>query len=173
MERKRFTTGTGRLTADQLNYALDAADQVFNPPNAWEALSWTGPILSKVKSSAQMTKMAKNGSTVNVDNRFLYDLVAVEIGSLIETSSLLELDLVTTSGHYAINLAEYANTATQAEGVTISNLPTTFSLQPVPDGSLVWAFYRPFPRVSGSTDPDERGFVAAFTQTNHFDGACP
>ena len=154
----------GRLTADQLNYALEAVDQFNRTPGGLPRL----PILSKVKSSIWMTQEV-DGETVDLDNRFFGDLVGLT--GLVETSSLVELDRSRRAA--TTPSTEYANTAIQAEGVTISNLLTTFSLQPVPDGSLVWAFYRPFPRVSGSTDPDERGFVAAFTQTNHFDGACP
>ncbi len=164
MESKRFSSGTGRLTSDVLNYINDAADQVFNPPNQWEEIAWTGPILTKVIGSTEM-----GGS---YPNRWLYNLQAVDLGSVQDMAQLVELSLGNTDGLFAINLAEAANTGTQAEGVTLSNLPTGFSLQPIPTGSLVFTFYRPFPYSSGSSDPNQQGFVAAFTQTNHFDGEC-
>lgn len=165
MERKRFSTGTGRLTPEILNHWNAAADQVFNPGSPWEEIAWHGPVLAQVVDSTAMGEANPN--------RWFYDLQPVDFKTLEDMDQLVTISLGSTEGNHAINLAECSNTATTALGVTLDNLPEGFSLQPIPDDSLVWAYYRPFAFVTDSDDVNEQGFVAAFTQTNHFDGACP
>ena len=61
------------------------------------------------------------------------------------------------------NVCELANTQTVAMGITIANLPGTFALQPVPDGTIV-------PVWLGVDDSSEwTGFLI---WPNQFDGEC-
>ena len=53
MEPKRFSYGTGRLTADQLNAMSDATHRVMNPTTPWSEASWSGPIPCRVNSSVE------------------------------------------------------------------------------------------------------------------------
>mgnify|MGYP003627201705 FL=1 len=66
----------------------------------------------------------------------------------------------------ALNIWELSNDATTQYGVTVSTLPGTYELKPVPVGAfvMVWA---------SSAKPDIQGFrLALFQYPNQFDGAC-
>jgi|TARA_R110000824_G_scaffold315246_1_gene502324 hypothetical protein len=69
----------------------------------------------------------------------------------------------------AFNIYEYANTATTAMGISIASLPTGFSLDSVPVGSIV-----PASIASGSIDDTSitSGTLFMIQWPNQFNGTC-
>lgn len=141
----------------------------------FQGLTWTGPHLMRVDSSEQMQTLeviadpeadppVAGEPPVDIPNRWLYDLVGVQINDIRDPSTWSEPGSIETEGNYAINMIEAPNTDTVALGVTLSELPAGFSLQPIPDGTLVWAYF--------ASDSEEPGFQCVFSATNQFDGSC-
>jgi len=169
-----FTQGQGRLTADILNSFQQSTNQVDQMYEPFKGPTWSGPHLMRVKLSEQMQTLevvadpdadppVTGEPPVDIPNRWLYDLVGMQVEDIRDPSTWYEQDFE-TDGPYAINMVEAPNTDTIALGVTLSSLPTGFSLQPIPDGTLVWAYFTP--------DSGEPGFQCVFSATNQFDGDC-
>ena len=187
MKPKVFTQGTGRLTADVLNDWQDTSRKVEQMGDPYQPAGWTGPMLCKVEASTPMIRRGDElspgdpdndppippayGPDVEVPNRWLYDLVQINMGSPVD-STQWTAGPGGTAGDFAINLAETANSDTHAMGVDLDNLPEGFELQPVADGTLVWAYFTTAPFERGSTYAEHQGFIAAFESTNQFDGEC-
>ncbi len=164
MEPKRYSSGTGRLTADQLNAMSDATHRVLNPPTPWAEAIWSGPIPCRIESSTPMGE--------GHPNRWLYDLQAIDFDSITDSTQFRAVAQIRTDGNFAFNLAECANTNTISMGVDLNSLPSGWELKPIPDDAIVWAYFQTFIAVANSTDPNEQGFLAAFSMANHFDGDC-
>ncbi|MCP4813898.1 MAG: hypothetical protein GY888_15435 [Planctomycetaceae bacterium] len=161
MKPAKFTQGMGRLTADILNNYQDVSRAVEQAYEPFQGPTWAGPYLMKVKLSEAM--QTTDDPPVDIPNRWLYDLVGMQVEDIRVPSTWYEQDFE-TDGPYAINMVEAPNTDTVALGVTRSSLPTGFSLQPIPDGTLVWAYFTP--------DVGQPGFQCVFSATNQFDGTC-
>ncbi len=156
-----FTAGVGRLSADILNSFQSTTNQVDQMYAPFQGPTWSGPHLMKVKLSEQM--QTTDDPPVDIPNRWLYDLVGMQVEDIRDPSTWYEQDFE-TDGPYAINMIEAPNTDTIALGVAISSLPSGFSLQPIPDDTLVWAYFTP--------DTGQPGFQCVWSATNQFDGGC-
>lgn len=149
-----FTAGVGRLSADILNDFQQTSNQVDQMYQPFQGPTWSGPHLMRVKLSEEMP---------DVPNRWLYDLVGIQINDITDPTTWYEQDFE-TDGPYAINMVEAPNSDTVALGVTLSSLPQGFNLKPIPDKTLVWAYFTP--------DSGQPGFQCVFSATNQFDGTC-
>jgi len=169
-----FTSGVGRLSADILNSFQSTTNQVDQMYGQFQAPTWSGPHLMRVKLSEQMQTLEvvadpdadppiAGEQPVDIPNRWLYDLVGMQVEDIRDPSTWYEQDFE-TDGPYAINMVEAPNTDTTVLGVPVSNLPDGFSLQPIADGTLVWAYFTP--------DTGQPGFQCVFSATNQFDGTC-
>ena len=156
-----FSSGSGRLTADILNSyqrATNEVDQLYNP---FEKPAYAGPYLMQVTASEQM--QTTDDPPVDIPNRWLYSLVSIQINDIRDPSTW-DTQSLTTDGAYAMNMVEAPNTDTKAMGIEIDSLPEGWALQPIPEDTLVWAYFTP-----ESGDP---GFQCVFSASNQFDGEC-
>ena len=182
----RFTTGTGRLSADMLNGWQETSNTVNQMALTYQSPGWEGPVLMKVLNSVDMMKRGPEtdpgtpgtpgadppysdyvaptyGPDVAAVNRWQYDLQEVSIDVITNPETWGTMTRA-TDGDYAINLTEVPNSDTHCMGVDLANLPAGFELQPIPDGAIVWAYFNIL-----AEDP---GFMCVFSSTNQFDGVC-
>jgi len=157
-----FTNGQGLLSADVLNQVMDATANVqaeewnqFSQSSAWE-----GPRVCKIISSEAIQISGTD------QNRWLYEVDEVQITD--HNTATISANGWKSGGKYAINTAEWGNTATTAAGITVANLPGTYALQPIPTDSLVilWGA-----ATTGSIGGGPK-WIGVFERTNHFDGGC-
>ena len=163
MNPTKFTQGQGRLSADILNQFQDTSRQVEQMYNPFAGPTWDGPHLMKVVESEAMQTTAD--PAVDIPNRWLYALIAIGIEDIRDPDTWTNDTSLSTEGLFAINMVEAPNTATDALGVPIDELPEGFELQPIPDKTLVWAYF--------SIEVGDPGFLCVFSATNQFHGECP
>ena len=113
---------------------------------------WDPPGLFKIVSSVSLAA-----------NKWKYRLQECGIDSLTGEIFIPNPIRFDTETERAFNLAELNNTATVASGLTVANIPGGFTLQPVANGTLVWATMR----------YDENGLICIFNLAGEFFGACP
>ncbi len=185
MNNKVFSQGTGRLTADVLNTWQATTNTVDNMAPANQPNGWQGPKLLRVIGSTEMTR---RGDVINpgdpeadppvpptyaddieVPNRWWYDVEEISMKNSADSSSW---KVRSPREMVAINLAEAANTETEAMGIVLADLPDGFELQHIPDGSIVHGFTCSSPFERGASSPEFKGYVLAFTLANQFDGSC-
>ena len=154
----RFSQGLGRLTADKLNRLTENSAKVeaFDLGAAPRPARAFGPVPCEITGSAQMTAPASG--------KWLYSVKEIKFTTDRTTSEA-------TNGwtcDNVVNLRELGNTTTEMDGVTVSELPGTFDLQPIPTGALVMVWF------AGNTDEteDAQVFSAFFEQGSKFYGAC-
>ena len=124
---------------------------------------WKGPIPCKVESS---TRVYPGGDNDGVDRgKWVYTIKAIDWGDeyAFPTGSRTDAGFESST---ALNIYELGNDATTQYGITVSTLPGTYELKPVPDGAYVMAYVSP----AAKDDQDFR--LCIFQYPNQFDGAC-
>ncbi len=185
MNSKVFTQGTGRLTADVLNDWQETSNTVSNMGAPQAQQGWQGPKLVRVLSSSDMVARGPEtspgdptedppvpptyGDDITVPNRWWYEVEELSIKNPTDSEAW---KVTSPRVMTAINTIEMGNTETQAMGVTLANLPSGFSLQPIADGTILHAWTCVSPFVKGETHKEFQGYVLAFSATNQFDGEC-
>lgn len=185
MNSKVFTQGTGRLTADVLNDWQDTSNTVKNMGTPQASIGWQGPKLVRVMSSTEMNARGPEtdpgdptadppvpptyDDDITVPNRWWYEVEELSIKNPTDSEAW---KVTSPRVMTAINTEEMANTETVALGITLADLPTGFSLQPIPDGTIALAWTCTTPHVRGETHAEFQGYVLAFSSTNQFDGTC-
>ena len=185
MNNKVFSQGTGRLTADVLNTWQATTNAVSNMAPANVPNGWSGPKLIRITDSTDMNARGPQtdpgdpeadppvpptyDADITIPNRWWYDVEEISLKNPADKDSW---KVTSPRPMVAINLAEAANTDTQAMGITLADLPSGFSLQPIPDGTVVLAWTCSSPYEKGETHNEFKGYVLAFTLANQFDGSC-
>lgn len=182
MERKRFTHGTGRLDAQQLNLMAEAAWQAENTPDPMNMPALRGPFMGIINppsgTAPQVLENDNNGNPIQWG--YAVAFVSPEWATAPDGGVLKDAN----SGAYrstgfsvedavALNMVEMNNSSLNIMNVQTSNLPAGFTLQPVPTSThaLVWLAPMEFD-ATDTTTPGMQGFVAYFSYTNQFDGDC-
>ena len=183
MERKRFTSGTGRLDAQTLNLMAQAgyayADQISSVPIP----ALDGPYLAIINPPSGTPKQELAFLADGVTPiKWAYDYVVVSPEwserngeYLWEANSDSWKTQGTGAGSVpsALNLCEINNTTTSLMGVDVSNIPDGYQLQPVPGTTHVMLWIASTPRKTGDVSAiGGEGSVAFFTYPNQFDGSC-
>lgn len=101
-------------------------------------------------------------STATNAGQWKYTVIAVEPRVGDDPEDLTWDDVAQTGFVNAINLMEQGNTATVQMGITISTLPGTYELKPIPDDAI----------VSGTYLSAQNTDFIVLLWPNQFDGAC-
>ena len=120
---------------------------------------WHNVVMMKVISSS-----AINDTT----GRWLYTVQPVKFGSS-QTNTPFVSTVVPSKEYKAVNLWEFNNTPTESMGILIQSLPGSYELKPIPDDSIVPAFW-----ANGlESDPQATGgTMVVLLWPNQFDGFC-
>lgn len=158
-----FRTGSGLLTAEVLNQVMEATEQFqtrigANPGQT--SPGWTGPLPCEIVSAEEITE----GGTGT--NRWLYEVRRMVFSN--HSTATHEANTFDSGGTWCINLAEWGNTSTVAGGITLATLPGTFSMDPIPTGSIVLLWTGPVTNSTGGSPY----WLGIFERTNQFSGAC-
>ena len=153
MTLKRFKTGSGRLDANNLNQMIQGTQSVQRLPSEGQNFRsrWYGPMACKITAK-----------TSGTSGQWIYTVSEV-------TFSTNEAFAVVPAGGFtsdhAVNLAERDNTTTSHSGITVSTLPGSFDLQPIPVGAVVAIYVA---SNGNATNPS----TVWFDRPGEFDGAC-
>jgi hypothetical protein len=140
------------MTADIMNRWQETSAKVEAMGIYQSSPGWSSPKLMKVQSSSVLSP-----------NRWGYSLVEITIDDIADPTTWTE-EFTETDGDVAINLIESPNTATVAMGITLSEIPAGFSLQPIAVGTVIWAQF--------NIEPGANEFLCVFSATNQFHGTC-
>jgi len=117
-----------------------------------------------------MMKVISSESIPDASGRWSYVVQVVNFGpNASDVPEVAASPLPVPTEYTAYNLYEYANTTTSHMGVTVPIPGTNFELKPIPDNTIVPAFWaNGLAADTTSTD----GSLVMLLWPNQFDGAC-
>lgn len=115
-----------------------------------------------------MMKVIDSSAIEDTEGRWLYTVQPVKFGSSQKFIPFVST-VVPPKEYKAINLWEYNNTLTESMGILIADLPGSYELKRIPDGSIVPAF------MANGLESDSNatgGTMVMILWPNQFDGDC-